>query len=303
VWVDAEEGWSMTSATKRPFDVKLMVISTPRPGAAPQQFQCDYESDVAPFIRGYLDRDIREGRVLYRRNFLAPMASELSPASLSADTPHIGRPFRLSGVTSPSPAGTRIARCAFRIGCVTELGFVHEEDYNRFAAIASNPEFLRRAEDHLSRHVAPGTPQARRVECWDSAGAVHGLYFDDVMAVKIFGFVPRKHGISREQLIHHYETSHTKLLEEAFASEVRAGSVVYRRNYPFPPTAPAVDGTTDFWASVGSVTEVAFRHLEGFEKFKRVCMDPKFIERRDADEERYKDPAGTLNYRVESCSR
>jgi hypothetical protein len=289
----------MTPETKRPFAEKLMAISTPPAGEARQQFQRYHEDALAPFIRGYLDLDIREDRVLYRRNFLAPMASELSAAPLAGDTPHVGRPFRLSR----EPVSPPVARCAFRIGCVTELGFIREEDYTRFTVIASQPDFLRRAEDQLSGHVAPDTPQIRRVECWDSAGTVQGLYADEMMAVKIFGFVPRKQGISREQLIEHYETSHTRLLEEAFASEIRTGSVVYRRNYPFPRTAAAVDGATDFWAGVGSVTEVAFKHPEGFEKFMRVCLDPKFIERRDADEERYKDPGGTLNYRVESFSR
>ncbi len=300
----------MSLDVRQPFKKKFMAIIQAAPGMSPIGFKEYYEGPHAALLRDSIGPEIAAGRVLYRRNFLTPVANELSLAPLPDDAPHLGRPFKLTQPASQN-AGHPIAGSQLRVGCVTELGFLYEEDYDKFLGLASKPEYVRRAHETFAGHVAEGSPQSRLVECWDSAGTTHKIYSDDKMAVKIFGFVPPKPGISRENLISHYETSHTKLLQEAFEKEILDGSFVYRRNYLIPrvgyqgiPAAgiAAVDSGLDLWARVASITECAFRNAELYERFKRLCSDPQFIERRDMDEERYKDPGGTLVYSVDSCS-
>jgi hypothetical protein len=123
----------------------------------------------------------------------------------------------------------------------------------------------------------------------------------------LFGLVPRRANLSLSRFIAHYEGQHINVVGDLMEDEIRRGSVIYRRNYVLPTDD---SGRHEVWTAAGSagvafscLTELAFTTKADHDKFRQAFADPAFKRNRDEDEERYKDPSGTLVYSARSRSR
>jgi uncharacterized protein (TIGR02118 family) len=84
---------------------------------------------------------------------------------------------------------------------------------------------------------------------------------------KVIVMIARKAGLSREDFMHHYETTHVPLVHRLVPQLVE-----YRRNYIDPDDMMAMPGAaaTDF----DSVTEMWFADRAGYEAMSAINADP-----------------------------
>lgn len=112
------------------------------------------------------------------------------------------------------------------------------------------------------------------------------------MTVKAIALLRRKPGISREQFVRHYETSHVPLM-----MGLLRGVTDYRRNYV--DEANMVAGPDGALPDYDSVTELWFVDRAAFDDSMRIMIDPARGPLVAADEEHFIDRPATRMFLVE----
>jgi hypothetical protein len=284
---------SVRLVASQPFAKKTFAVIKAVPGMSLEDFNTCYEGAHSALLREAIGEEIAANRIVYNRNYLTPLGDEAGVLALSSQ---VSSPLRNAADAALDEQ--------LQVGCVTELGFRYEEDYNRFMTVASDPGYVSRAHKVMAPHVAQGYPYVKLVECWETCLKPLASP-DEPVALRLFEFIPEHADISRSQFIAHYEAELTKLLAEPFEEELLGGYVTYRRNYVLPA---ANDSKHAVWTARAAATptpfsccaEIAFSRSEDRDKLQRLWSDPGFAERRRKLRQSFGD---TRLYSVECRSR
>ena len=110
--------------------------------------------------------------------------------------------------------------------------------------------------------------------------------------LKMLVMLKRRAGMSREEFMAYYESTHAKLGEKY----MHGNAVRYIRRYLTPVPNPASDETPE--AEYDVVTEVWFKDVDQWHSMMRTLSDPKMVELITEDEKRLFDRTRIQAYTV-----
>jgi hypothetical protein len=119
--------------------------------------------------------------------------------------------------------------------------------------------------------------------------------------IKYIALAKAKSGVSRDELISHYETDHSRLGVELLSKDGKSIFAQYSRSYPITQGGANFEhlGYDSHGADFDVMTQFWFWTGEDFEAFKAMCADPETGAILTADEDRFLDRNSIRTFMVD----